>query len=155
MKITIKIERRFHTPASAEQVFELLADVPTSASHFPKLERIREVSEDIFQWELEPVGPPPYSTQPVYACRYHFEPENGEIRWEPVEGVGNVELSGEWVIRSSVQSTEIHLVMKGILHTPLPSLMRFVAEPLITREFESYVDQYVENLQRTFGGNEQ
>ncbi len=153
MKITIEIERQFHTPASVEQVFEVLADVPRSASHFPKANKIEPMDENVFRWELEQVGPPPYSTQPIYACRYHIEPENGIIRWEPVEGIGNVELSGQWRFRPSEQSTEIHLRMKGILHTPLPSFMRFVAEPLITREFESYIDQYVENLQRTFDGS--
>ena len=149
MKITIEIERHFFTTAPFERIFNLLTDVPASATYFPNVEKIYALDNGVFQWELEKVGPAPYTTQPVYACSYTFDREQGVIRWEPVKGVGNVALSGFWEIKPSSQSTEVRLGMLADLQAPVPSLMKFVAEPLIVREFESYIDKYVENLKKT------
>lgn len=154
MIITLDVHHQFEVETPYENVYSLLSDIPASASHFPNLQQIIQLDELSFRWELNPVGPAPYTTQPVFACMYTFTPEEGKIEWAPIRDVGNVALSGYWKIEDHHGRCKVQLWMKGDLDVPIPSLMKFVAKPLITEEFKNYIRQYVENIHKTLSENE-
>ena len=58
MAITVSIElnRELEIPGSYDEVFELLADVPRSASHFPKVHKLTDLGDNAYRWEMEKVG---------------------------------------------------------------------------------------------------
>ena len=51
MAITVSIElnRELDLPAGYDEVFELLADVPASASHFPKVHNLVDLGDNAYR----------------------------------------------------------------------------------------------------------
>lgn len=154
IRIAIEINRTFDVQSDFDSVFSLLADVPASASFFPKLDKLEPLENNAYRWEMEKIGVDKYSIQTVYASRYHADREAGEITWTPVEGEGNGLVSGKWKL-SPAGAGSTHLVFRtqGELNLPLPGILKLAVSPVVKHEFNALVDQYVGNLQRHFGKN--
>ncbi len=58
MAVTVNIDLgyEFDVKAKAADVFEVLSDVPTSVSHFPKVDKLTDMGDGVFKWEMEKVG---------------------------------------------------------------------------------------------------
>ena len=155
--VGIDIDRAFAVQAAPSEVFRVLADVPESASHFPKLQRLVDLGNSVYRWEMEKMGLGPFSLQTVYASRYVWNRAKRTVAWTPVEGEGNALVSGSWKISPNAgsprrKSTRLVLRILGQIELSLPRLMQGVAAPLVRLEFESLVGQYVANLTGRFGG---
>lgn len=149
--VEITVEREFRSSCSPEQAFSLLADVPRSASHFPKVERLVDLGSGIFRWEMEKIGLGGYTLQQtIYACRYGHDSSSGRVFWEPVVGIGNASVSGHWLVRPSRDSgAMMTLSTRGLLTVDFPSFLQFVLAPIVQMEFTGMVDRYIENLGKT------
>lgn len=158
MAITVKIDLgyEFAVKAQAAEVFEVLSDVPTSVSHFPKVDQLVDLGGNTYRWEMEKVGTAQVNIQTVYACRYvstfDVAKDRGSVTWTPVKGVGNALVSGSWAITGQKQSTGIVLAIQGEIEVPLPGLMKMVVVPVVEGEFERLVEKYIDNLIQRFGG---
>jgi carbon monoxide dehydrogenase subunit G len=154
MAITVKIDLgyEFDVKAKAAEVFEVLSDVPTSASHFPKVEQLSDLGDGVYQWEMQKVGTAQVNIQTVYASKYVSDKAKGTVKWTPVKGVGNALVSGNWKIVDNKKSTGITLAIQGEIEVPLPGLMKMVVAPVVEGEFEKLVDKYIANLIKRFGG---
>lgn len=154
MAITVKIDLgyEFDVKAKAAEVFEVLADVPTSASHFPKVEKLSDLGDGVYQWEMQKVGTSQVNIQTVYASKYVSDKAKGSVKWTPVKGVGNALVSGSWKIVDNKKSTGITLAIQGEIEVPLPGLMKMVVAPVVEGEFEKLVEKYIANLIKRFGG---
>ncbi|MBL8388045.1 MAG: SRPBCC family protein [Hydrogenophaga sp.] len=158
MAITVKIDLgyEFAVKAKAAEVFEVLSDVPTSVSHFPKVDQLVDMGGNTYRWEMEKVGTAQVNIQTVYACKYvsKFDAAKGQgsVKWTPVKGVGNAQVSGNWAITDQKKSTGIVLAIQGEIEVPLPGLMKMVVVPVVEGEFEKLVEKYIANLIKRFGG---
>jgi len=154
MAITVKIELgyEFAVKAKAADVFALLSDVPASVSHFPKVEKLSDLGDGVYQWEMEKVGTAQVNIQTVYASKYTSNKAKGSVVWTPVKGVGNALVGGSWKITDNKTSTGLELSIEGTVDVPLPGLMKMVVAPVVEAEFEKLVDKYVANLVKKFGG---
>ncbi len=154
MAITVKIDLgyEFDVKAKAAEVFEVLADVPTSASHFPKVEQLTDLGDGVYQWEMQKVGTSQVNIQTVYASKYVSDQAKGSVKWTPVKGIGNALVSGSWKIVDNKKSTGITLAIQGEIEVPLPGLMKMVVVPVVEGEFEKLVEKYIANLIKRFGG---
>jgi carbon monoxide dehydrogenase subunit G len=154
MAITVNINLgyEFDVKAKASEVFEVLSDVPTSASHFPKVDKLTDLGDGVYRWEMEKIGIASISLQTIYASKYKANKAKGTVSWTPVKGEGNALVSGSWAITDNKKSTNIVLELQGELTLPLPGLMKMVAGPVAEAEFEKMVEQYIENLTKRFGG---
>jgi carbon monoxide dehydrogenase subunit G len=154
MAITVNINLgyEFDVKAKASEVFEVLSDVPTSASHFPKVDKLTDLGDGVYRWEMEKIGIASISLQTIYASKYKSNKAKGTVSWTPVKGEGNALVSGSWAITDNKKSTNIVLELQGELTLPLPGLMKMVAGPVAEAEFEKMVEQYIENLTKRFGG---
>lgn len=149
--VDFEIERVFEVECPASRVFEVLADVPRSVSHFPKVENLSELGDGKFKWEMEKIGIQAYHIQTVYACKYVSDRDKGSVKWTPVKGQGNATVNGSWNIKGlSETCTRIKLKTKGELSLPLPGLVRLVVAPVVRAEFTRMIDQYIANLCSTF-----
>ncbi|WP_286220761.1 SRPBCC family protein [Marinobacter apostichopi] len=149
MAITVSIElnRELELPGSYDEVFELLADVPRSASHFPKVNKLTDLGDNAYRWEMEKVGVDKHAIQSIYACKYHSDKDAGRITWEPVKGEGNGVVRGSWTLKSKGDSvTSAKFQTHAELTVPLPSLLKLAISPVIKHEFNSLVDTYMKNL---------
>ncbi|NWN90958.1 SRPBCC family protein [Marinobacter adhaerens] len=153
MAITVSIElnRELEVPAGYDEVFELLADVPRSASHFPKLEKLTDLGDNTYRWEMEKVGVDKHAIQTVYASQYFADKDAGKITWEPVKGEGNGVVRGSWVLTpKSKQVTALKFHTRAELTLPLPGMLKLAISPVIKHEFNSLVDTYMNNLKKAF-----
>lgn len=154
MAVNVKIDLgyEFEVRARAAEVFEVLADVPTSVSHFPKVHKLTDLGDGVYQWEMEKVGTAQVNIQTVYASKYTSDKAKGSVVWTPVEGIGNALVGGHWAIKDKKTSTAITLKIDGEINVPLPGLMKMVVAPVVEGEFEKLVEKYIANLIKRFGG---
>ena len=153
MAITVSIElnRDLEIPASYDEVFDLLADVPKSASHFPKVDKLVDLGDNAYRWEMEKVGVDKHAIQSVYACTYHADKDAGKITWSPIKGEGNGVVSGSWTLTAKGDNaTAVKFQSSAELTVPLPSLLKLAISPVIKHEFNSLVDTYMANLKKAF-----
>jgi len=148
--VSVDMNREFDVQSDYDKIFDVLSDVPVSVSHFPKVEQLVDLGDHIYRWEMVEVGFGRYSIQTVYACKYENSREEGWVKWTPVKDVGNALIEGSWNIREVDGRILLHFHTKGTLTLPLPSLIKTAIKPVATREFEGLVDQYIENLKKTF-----
>lgn len=158
MAITVKIDLgyEFAVKAKAAEVFDVLSDVPTSVSHFPKVDQLVDLGGNSYRWEMEKVGTSQVNIQTVYACKYVSKWDAakgvGSVKWTPVKGVGNALVSGSWNVVDQKKSTAVTLAIQGDIEVPLPGLMKMVVVPVVEGEFEKLVEKYIANLIKRFGG---
>lgn len=154
MSITVKIDLgyEFDVKAKAAEVFAVLSDVPTSVSHFPKVEQLTDMGGGVYKWEMEKVGTAQVNIQTVYASKYVSDPAKGSVKWTPVKGVGNALVGGSWKIVDGKKSTGVTLAIQGEIEVPLPGLMKLIVVPVVQGEFEKLVEKYIDNLIQRFGG---
>lgn len=154
ISIPIELGYEFSVKSPASKVFALLSNVPASVSHFPKVDQLIDEGKGVYRWEMQKIGVGQVTLQTVYACKYVSDATRGSVVWSPVKGVGNAQVSGSWSIGEGKRkgTADVVLSLKGTVDVPLPGLMKGIVSPLVKSEFESLVDQYVENLVAHFGG---
>ncbi|WP_339800126.1 SRPBCC family protein [uncultured Marinobacter sp.] len=153
MAITVAIElnRDIELPASYDEAFALLSEVPRSVSHFPKVDKLVDLGDNTYRWEMEKIGVDKHSIQSVYACKYHSDKDSGKITWEPVKGEGNGLVRGHWTLtRVDDNRTRAKFQTTAELTLPLPGLLKLAISPVVKHEFNSLVDTYMKNLQKAF-----
>ena len=155
MAITVSIDLgyEFEVKAKVADVFAVLADVPTSVSHFPKVEKLTDMGDGVYKWEMEKVGTQQVNIQTVYASKYVSDQAKGTVKWTPVKGVGNALVGGSWKVADNKgKSTKVALKIDGTIDVPLPGLMKMIVVPVVEGEFEKLVEKYIANVIKTFGG---
>lgn len=152
VNVTIDLGYEFTVKAPAAEVFAVLSDVPTSASHFPKVHKLVDLGGNSYRWEMEKIGLAQINLQTIYASKYTADKAKGTVAWTPVKGEGNALVSGNWKISDKKKSTHVALKINGELSIPLPGLMKMVIAPVVEAEFEKLVEKYIDNLIRRFGG---
>ncbi len=96
MSITVSIDLgyEFDVKASAKEVFDLLSDVPTSVSYFPKVDKLTDLGDGVYRWEMAKVGTAQVNIQTIYASKYVSNRAKGTVVWTPVKGEGNALVGG-------------------------------------------------------------
>ena len=154
MTVTVEIDLgyEFEVKAPFKDVFEVLSDVPTSASFFPKVDQLVDLGGSVYRWEMEKVGTAQVNIQTVYASKYVSNKAKGSVVWTPVKGEGNALVSGSWKLSEAKKGTKLELKIDGTVDVPLPGLMKMVVVPVVKGEFEKLVEKYIDNLIKKFGG---
>jgi carbon monoxide dehydrogenase subunit G len=152
VNVDIELGYEFAVKAPYDKVFEVLADVPVSVSHFPKVDKLVDMGGGVYRWEMQRVGTAQIGIQTVYACKYVSDAKKGTVTWTPVKGVGNAQISGSWKITDRKGSTNIVFKTNGVVDVAMPSLMKMVVVPVVNNEFEKLVEKYIDNLIKKFGG---
>ncbi|MBA4176483.1 MAG: hypothetical protein C0505_07970 [Leptothrix sp. (in: Bacteria)] len=154
MAITVDIDLgyEFTVKAPLKEVFDLVSDVPTSASHFPKVDKLTDLGQGVYRWEMQKVGTAQVNIQTVYASKYVADRKKGTVVWTPVKGEGNALVSGSWKLAEGKKGTAVEFKVGGTVDVPLPGLMKMVVVPVVSGEFEKLVEKYIDNLIRKFGG---
>lgn len=154
MTVTVAIDLgyEFAVKAPFKEVFDLLSDVPESVSHFPKVDKLVDMGDGVYRWEMAKVGTAQVNIQTVYASKYVSDRKKGSVVWTPVPGVGNALVGGSWKITDAKKSTALQFKVSGTVNVALPGLMKMVVVPVVQGEFEKLVEKYIDNLVKRFGG---
>jgi carbon monoxide dehydrogenase subunit G len=154
MALTVNVELGYELDVKAtyNEVFDVLSDVPTSASFYPKVDKLVDLGHGVYRWEMETIGVASASLQTVYASKYTSDEAQGTVVWTPVEGEGNALVSGSWKITDNKKSTNLVLAIEAAVTLPVPGLMKMIVSPVVETEFEKMTEQYIANLTQRFGG---
>ena len=152
ISVDIDLGYEFAVKAAFKDVFDVLSDVPTSASFFPKVDQLVDMGDNTYRWEMQKVGTAQVNLQTIYASKYVSDRKKGTVVWTPVKGVSNAQVSGSWKVADKKTHTDLVLKLDGTVETPLPALMKMVVVPVVTGEFEKLVEKYIDNLIKRFGG---
>ena len=150
IKLNIELAREFSVSADKETVFELLADVQKSGSHFPRVKSLTNQGDNTFLWEMEKVGLGDSAVQTIYACKYILDKPEGTVIWEPIKGKGNSIVSGYWKVTEFGDGTSVKFITNARMTLPLPWLLKVAISPVVKHEFNSTVDEYINNLKDAF-----
>ncbi len=152
VSVDIDLGYEFTVKASLKDVFDIVSDVPTSVSFFPKVDQLVDLGGGVYRWEMEKVGTAQVNIQTVYASKYVSDRKQGSVVWTPVKGQGNALVGGSWKVAAAKQGTALELKISGTVEVPLPGLMKMVIVPVVQGEFEKLVEKYIDNLIKKFGG---
>ena len=140
VSVPIDLGYEFTVKAPIKEVFDLVSDVPTSASHFPKLDKLTDLGGGAYRWEMAKVGTAQVNIQTVYASKYVSDRKKGTVVWTPVKGEGNALVGGHWKLKDNKTSTAIEFKVAGTVDVPLPALMKMVVGPVVKSEFEKLLN---------------
>jgi hypothetical protein len=138
-----------------EETTPLLADVPGTLRHFPRLQQLTEIDIDVYRWDLEKLGPPSYKLPVSFATQIKVDAPARTVRLTPVPDVGNAQIGAELRIREVKGGCSITLWVSGEVLVPLPRIFARVAAPIVVREFDALVDGFTENMQRVVSASRQ
>ena len=154
MTVTVAIDLgyEFEVKSPYKDVFDVLSDVPASASFFPKVDKLTDLGGNTYRWEMQKVGTAQVNLQTVYASKYASNRAKGTVVWTPVPGEGTALVGGNWKITDKKKTTALEFKVQGTVDVPLPGLMKMVVAPVVKSEFEGLVEKYIDNLIQHFGG---
>lgn len=152
--IPVKIDRFFDVSATPSEMFELITNVPRSASHFPDLQNLVQLDDYTWRWEMSPVSYAGVTMQPVYVLRYQWQADRLYMRWDPVRQDEHfVVVEGNWQLkpRENGPGTNAYFLLDMQFELPVPQMIAGMAKQLLTTEIGKGVDGYVANMTRTLG----
>ncbi len=152
VSVAIDLGYEFAVKARFKEVFDLVSDVPTSASFFPKVDQLVDLGGAVYRWEMAKVGTAQFKLQTIYASKYVSNRSKGSVVWTPVKGEGNALVSGSWKVTEGKKGTNLEFKVFGTVDVPVPGLMKMVVAPVVRGEFETLVEKYIDNLIKKFGG---
>ena len=146
VNVNVSISKSFEVACSAKKAFDQLVDVASTTKLFPKLDKIVELGNDVWRWEMAKIGAAGISHQVKYCVKYS---NNGSttINWDPTAGDGNATVSGGWVITAKGDNAcKIAFQSSGEFEMPVPRLMKGIAEGIVKSEFDAQVGTFLDRV---------
>lgn len=144
--IKVSIDKKFDVACSAKKAFDQLVDVASTVTMFPKLDKIVDLGDSVWRWEMVKIGAAGISHQVKYTVKYS---NNGSstIDWNPAPGEGNATVSGGWVITAKGdKACTIGFRSTGEFEMPVPKLMKGIAEGIVKSEFDGQVSTFLDRI---------
>lgn len=151
--VEIKYERSVSVPASPDEVFELLADVGRSGSHFPDVASLTPVGDQgVWRWKMRERGVGPVQISASYDATYSADPETRCVRWCPAPGRHDMDSYGSWHVEPDGDGARLHFEARTVAHIPAPRLMKSMVDAFAKEEIGRMKANYVQAIARALGG---
>ena len=151
MDIKIELKRSIKFQGDINQVRKCLADLPTLLKQFPKLDQLKELKPNAYEWTLHPIGAAGISHVVVYAADYSTDLSANRVSWVPVKGIGNASLQGSFECTPKGEDIELTVEISGQLRDmSIPLTLRLLAPAYIKKTFEILVDKFSVRLSEHF-----
>lgn len=147
MKVPIQIERSLDVPAPYAKAQSLLRDFETTIKRFPKLKRLKKLSDTDYVWEMDAIGSriAKIAHNVSYGARYRVNADAGELSWKPLPKQGNATIEGAFKLIEQKGRTRLSFRVEGELHdVPVPFMYRLIAPAFIQGKFTHLVDIFLE-----------
>ncbi len=153
LTIAMTISRSLHTKAAGKQAFGLLADIPLTASLFPRIATISDLGCNTWRFETERIGIGNVTVLQLHVVsRYRFDQQKGIISWVPADSSESFRLEGRWKISEERKGSRIVLNASGSRDLNLPAFMKNLLTSLIRMEAEFLVSSFLDNLKTKLEG---
>lgn len=154
MSLQLDIESlySFEVNASYEDVFNLLSDIPRASRLHPTLDKVVDLGNGVYRWEMKKYGTEKINIQTIYTCYYVADREAGSITWTPAPGDGNALVDGCFKLARLPQGTRVDAHIKSIATLPIPAFMKKLVIQVIANEGKKLNEKYINQLIQEFGG---
>ncbi len=137
-------------PCDVGQAFDLVADVPLSAGHFPGLERLDDLGEGLYRWNMLSFDVGKISFQVQYTARYVADADAKTVVWETVGEDSNTRADGSWLVTPDGEGAQLRFDNVLLIRLALPRMLAGPAEKIVKslmrRQNETYLTRIAERL---------
>ncbi|MEE2750277.1 MAG: SRPBCC family protein [Myxococcota bacterium] len=152
-EIEVPIRRTLEVGWSPQDAFELVADVPRSASHFPGLKKLEDLGDGVFRWHLSSFKVGRFDFPVQYAARYVSDASAQTVTWSTMGSMDNTRSDGEWLVVPHGNGSRLEFTNRLIVSLPVPRLMmraaRRMAREMTERQLGSYLDRMARKMDGT------
>lgn len=152
LTLDFNVQYSFEVDADYDAVFNLLADIPLASSFHPSLDKIVDLGNGYYRWEMKKIGVDKINMQTLYTCLYESDRQAGTIVWTPVPDEGNASVDGCFRVKRKEGLTQVESIINSTVTLPLPALMKKLVIQFVTTENRKLNEQYIRNLIQQFGG---
>jgi len=135
------------------RAFALVADVPLSAGHFPGLQRLDDLGDGIYRWNMQPLEFGKFAHQVRYSARYVADAEADTVVWDTVGADGNTRADGSWRIKPLDGGAELTFQNRLAVQLPIPRLMarpaRKVVPGIMDKQTRTYLTAIAQKMDGT------
>lgn len=151
-EVQVNIRRTLRVNWSPEQAFEMVADVPRSAAHFPGLERLEDLGDGVYRWHLSTFKVGKITFPVSYAARYVPDPEAGTVTWSTVDGSKNTRADGKWVVTPDGDGALLEFHNHVVVVIPVPRLLARMTNKIARNLTEKQIGAYLQRISRAMDG---
>jgi hypothetical protein len=136
----------------ADRAFELVADVPLSAGHFPGLEQLDDLGEGVYRWNMRgfEVGKVNYQVQ--YTARYVSEPGPRTVVWSTVGPDSNTRADGAWHVTTDGEGAQLRFENRLLIRLAIPRLLARPAQKVVLTIMERQHETYLTRIAQRMDG---
>ncbi len=151
-EVEVNIRRTLRVNWSPEQAFEMVADVPRSAAHFPGLQRLEDLGDGVYRWHLSSFKVGKINFPVSYAARYVPDPEAGTVTWSTDAGSKNTRADGQWVVTPDGDGTRLVFQNRLVVVLPVPRMIVRMANKIARDMTEKQIGAYLKRISRAMEG---
>jgi carbon monoxide dehydrogenase subunit G len=135
-----------------EQAFAMVSDVPGSAANFPGLERLDDLGDGVYRWNMRPFEFSRFRHQVRYAARYTSDAAAGTVIWTTEGSDGNTRADGIWRVVPDGDGARLSFENHLAVMLPVPRLVARAARKVVPSVMDKQTRKYLERIAQKMGG---
>lgn len=155
--ISAQFKKSFSVAVARQQAWDLVSDVPRSASNIPELTSCEPISASakgnpVFRFSYKKVGIDRWSQDPWHNSEFLVDVDRWQIDWDTAKGDGTIRQCGRWILEGDEENTVLHLTVDVDMELPVPRIVKLTATPLVRKIFLTRMEQYTQNITAVLQG---
>jgi carbon monoxide dehydrogenase subunit G len=152
--IEVPYQTRFEVEASAQEAFELVADVHRSGLHFPGVDSLVPTGDEGgWCWALAERGFGPIKLRVRYQAIYVSDADAMSVDWRPAEVPGDMDSHGSWrVSPRDAGGAILDFESRTVARIPAPGMMAAMVESFARNELLGLKASYIDAIRDTLNG---
>ena len=135
-----------------DRAFELVADVPLSAGHFPGLQQLDDLGEGVYRWNMRSFEVSKVNYQVQYTARYVSDPGPRTVVWNTVGADSNTRADGSWLVTADGEGAQLRFENRLVIRLAIPRLLARPAEKVVLTIMERQHETYLTRIAERMGG---
>jgi len=150
VEVEVSLHYTLEVGWDVDRAFALVADVPESAGNFPGLERLDDLGDGVYRWNMRPFEVSKFRHQVRYAARYVSDPGARTVVWTTVGSDGNTQADGAWRVSPSGSGARLTFENRLAVRLPIPRLIarpaRKVVPGIMDKQTRKYLDRIAQKM---------
>ena len=152
VEVGVSLSYTLQVAWDVQQAFELVSDVPKSAANFPGLERLDDLGDGVYRWNMRPIQVSKFSHQVNYSARYISDVGAGSVVWTTVGTDGNTRADGAWRVSANGSGSRLTFENRLAVMLPIPRLVARPAKKIVPGIMDKQTRKYLTRMAEKMDG---
>lgn len=152
VEVGVSLSYTLQVAWDVQQAFTLVSDVPESAANFPGLQRLDDLGDGVYRWNMRPIQVSKFSHQVNYAARYTSDVDAGTVVWTTVGSDGNTRADGAWRVSPNGSGTRLTFENRLAVMLPIPRLVARPAKKIVPGIMDKQTRKYLGRMAEKMDG---